>query len=1253
MKLFGFNILREEPPESIPTIAPKIKDDGAITISSPGPLSSGLYIDLEATVKNEGELVTKYRDISIHPEIDAAIDEVVNEAIVSEEGEKTVDILLDEAPIPPKIKELIQQEFDQVLKLLEFNTMPYQIFRNWYVDGRLYYLILLDKEKPLEGIKELRYLDPRKVRKIRQVKQLKDKKIGNIPLQKVDSEFYIYSDKSLIAGQTAQIQNFSTTATGVKIAKDSIVHVTSGMTNSAGNMVLSYLHKAIKPLNMLRSMEDSCVIYRISRAPERRIFYIDVGNLSHIKAEQYVKDIMTKHKNKVVYNAETGEIKDDRRIMCYSLDTKIPLLDGRTLTLETIIKEYKAGKKNWVYSCDPITGKFFPGPIDWAGITKKNTKVVKVTFDNGKSIICTPDHKFPVWGKGFIEAQNLIGESIIPGYRRMQKMHNSGNEYEQIFKNDTKKWEYTHREVSRWKDSVGLKEEMVHDVFYAFLPKNTIHHLDYNRFNNSPSNLKMMNRNDHMKYHWDMAKFGAGRRPNKSEDFTPEWKRKISLARKGKVHHCKTWKITTPDNEILIIENLNNFCREFSLNRTNIKNKFGSKKYHAEILKNHKAISVEYIEQTMDVGSITIDQNETYHSHHTYLLDAGVYTKNTMLEDFYIPRREGGKTTQIDTLPAGCLSMDTKVPLLDGRTLTINEISRELNDNKQLWAYSCDPKTGKIEPGLISWAGVTQKSAKVMKITLDNNEEIICTLDHKFPIYDKGFIRADELTINESMIPFYSNNNGRNGYAQIYQNNDKKWQLIHKMVIDWKESHNLREEFVYSTKGVFDVRHHKNHNKFDNTPENLVWMNWHDHQKYHKDHVPHNFAESGTKAAKQKMQWLKENDIQTYTNIKIKRINSLKQTVLKRNANKPKTIKLPLSTIRKNIWLSYSTEFKKEFGKRKSDSFKITRNKNKIFYEQLHKENQRLVIDNEIICKIIDIIKEKTSHQITIKEVVDRLNSDSRILEKFKVLNQHKKTPNYSIDQGICSKAIINGIKDNGYTSWSDFRRKESVHNHRIINIEYLSEPIEVGTLTVDGNEIYHNHHTFALSVGIFTKNSNLGQIEDIKYFQNKLYNSLNVPISRLNPEYAFDIGRATQISRDEVKFSKFIDRLRLKFSTLFLDILEKNLVLKRVLTPEEWNQIAYYIRFKYHRDNCFTELKDQELMQARFNLLMMADPYVGKYLSNKNVRTHILKQNEKDIEENDMEIAEEIDNPQYMPPEMDMGMGGLPLSADHKIRNN
>ena len=646
IELFGFEIKKKGADVvEIPSFSPVESDDGALTVSAGG--AYGTYLDLEGSSKNEAEIVAKYREMSLQPECEQAIDEIVNEAIVKDGNKAIVDINLDDLDdinVPDRIKKLITDEWNNVSELFNFNNYGYEIFRRWFIDGRMYYHVMIDETNPRLGIQEMRYIDPRKIRKVRNMRR---ERRGNIFVNIVASEFYMYTERGFRGSSATGMEN-----QGLRIAKDSIVQITSGLTDKDNKMVLGFLHKAIKPMNQLRMLEDATVIYRISRAPERRIFYIDVGSLPKMKAEQYVKDMMTRHKNRLVYDATTGDVRDDRKFMCYSMDTKIPLLDGRTLTLDEITTEYEAGKENWVYSCDPVTGKFVPGPVSWAGITKRNSQVVKVTFDNGKSITCTPDHKFPVWNKGLVEAKDLVGESIIPGYRRMKSLYAGGPEYEQIFKNDTKTWEYTHREVARWKDSVGLREEMVHSQFYIDEPKKTIHHRNYKRLNNDPNNLVMMNRYDHIKYHADCARY-AFKTPNKSEDFTPEWRANLSKAAKLRKPLCKTWKINTPTGEQLIIENLSAFCRENNLNRSNIKGDHGSKKFYANQLRNHKAVSVEWLDDQIDVGCLTIDLEETYHSNHTYLLDAGVYTKNTMLEDYWLPRREGGRGTEISTLPSG------------------------------------------------------------------------------------------------------------------------------------------------------------------------------------------------------------------------------------------------------------------------------------------------------------------------------------------------------------------------------------------------------------------------------------------------------------------------------------------------------------------------------------------------------------------------------------------------------------------------
>lgn len=321
-ELFGFEIKRKQ--QEPVSFAPKTNDDGAVVVAEGGVY--GTYVDLDGSIRTEAELVNKYREMGQHPEVDAAIDDIVNEVITQESETKVVELVLDDLKQPDRIKKLLINEFDEVLNLLEFNNLAYDVFRRWYVDGRLYYHAILDESDLKKGIIELRYIDPRKIRKVRE--QKKKKVVAtNVPMNQTASEYYIYNDKGFAktAGTAALPTN---TIGGIKIAKDSIIHCTSGLTSLNGDLVQSYLHKAIKPLNQLRSMEDSLVIYRISRAPERRIFYIDVGNLPKMKAEQYLRDIMTKFKNKLVYDASTGEVRDDRKFMTMLEDFWLPRREG-------------------------------------------------------------------------------------------------------------------------------------------------------------------------------------------------------------------------------------------------------------------------------------------------------------------------------------------------------------------------------------------------------------------------------------------------------------------------------------------------------------------------------------------------------------------------------------------------------------------------------------------------------------------------------------------------------------------------------------------------------------------------------------------------------------------------------------------------------------------------------------------------------------------------------------------------------------
>ena len=323
VQLFGFEISRKKgkqenasPDETSKTFALPQNDDGAVTIQSGAYY--GTYVDLDGVVRNEIELITRYREMSMQPELETAIDEIVNEAIVNNSKDKAVEINMDDLKQPEAVKKKIRDEFDTVLKLLNFGNMGHEIFRRWYIDGRMFYHVIIDEKKANEGVLELRYIDPRRIRKIREIQKTKDPRTTIDIIKKVN-EYYLYNERGIIGAHSNL---------GAKIAVDAIVNVNSGLMDSKRAMVLSYLHKAIKPLNNLRMIEDATVIYRLSRAPERRIFYIDVGNMPTIKAEQYLKDIMSKYRNKLVYDSTTGEIKDDRKHLSMLEDFWLPRREG-------------------------------------------------------------------------------------------------------------------------------------------------------------------------------------------------------------------------------------------------------------------------------------------------------------------------------------------------------------------------------------------------------------------------------------------------------------------------------------------------------------------------------------------------------------------------------------------------------------------------------------------------------------------------------------------------------------------------------------------------------------------------------------------------------------------------------------------------------------------------------------------------------------------------------------------------------------
>lgn len=962
-EIFGYEISKkkDKAPQAAVVTPVTPRDDGASIVYSSDSGSygaaAGYYgyqFDLDGVVRNESQMINQYRTVACFPEVDGAIEAIVNDAVIIEQGCDPVSLNLDGLPKQyHPLRDTIREHFDHVLNVLNFNDNCHDIFKRWYIDGRLYYYVMIDPKNPKKGIVDLKYIDPRKIRKVIEYQRENRNGIDVIVGQK---SYYIFNDAGL---QSA--------ALGVKLSTDSIINVRSGLVDANTGEVISHLFKGIKPANQLKMMEDALVIYRITRAPERRVFYVDVGNLPGLKAEQYVNNVMNKFRNKVVYDAETGEVKNNRNYM-------------------------------------------------------------------------------------------------------------------------------------------------------------------------------------------------------------------------------------------------------------------------------------------------------------------------SVCEDFFLPRREGGKATEIQTLP-GCLAMDTKVSLLDGRELSIHDIEHEMKQGKQLWTYSCHPETGKVVPGLITWAGVTQKSAKVMKLTLDNGETITCTPDHKFPIKDVGFVRADQLKVNDSLIPLYrrtqyiAKHKPNQTYEQVYDNETHEWQFTHRLVSNYIDTNcDIKHPVI----------HHADFNRFNNDPTNLVKMTWDDHvrvhnenntlQKYWQDvkdrgeweHVRAKHAEM----THQKWLALDEEE-------RIRRISQLRSSCHEYwDSLSPEQYQQRCKNISDNInkYLASLTDEQREQraaycrinvakAKRASlialqdpikqaqrvekvkqwwdldDHRQVRSTQNKERYANMdpskrealrlqnvaiHEEQQMLVIDDYIAKFVVDLCKNKTTHQMKASDIVAVLNSNDEIVDRFRMLNKGKKTANWD------GWFTVNNLKNlmcryYGFETWKRFRHNAKYLNHRIVAIQWLDDPIEVGTLTIDIDEIYHNYHTFALSCGVFTKNSqNLSEIADIEYFQKKLYQSLNVPRQRLLNDNVMSIGNPNEVTREELAFAKFIQRLRNRFNVLFKEALRIQLITTNCIRQSDWEKIRNCIYFEYQHDNYFEELKRIEVFNERMTQLQTADGFKGIYFSKEYIVRNILEMTQEEWEEIQQQMKQE-----------------------------
>lgn len=340
--LFGWQAQRTPEEQTQPiSFTPKDIDDGALNIA-PVMGAMGTVLDLDNGVRSDIELINRYRTMAEHPEVDAAIEEICNEMVSGDEPD-TVKIVLDDLQQSAKVKQVLEEVFDEVMELLDFRRTGYDLVRRWYTDARVYMHAIIDPKNPSAGLQEVRYIDPRKIKKVREVEKIRVKNNANnaqpsgyAVVTRTKAEYYVYNDAGFQPNSIGDLSQSFGGTTGLKIAPDTIIYVTSGLTDPLGTRVVGYLQKAVKPLNQLRMLEDASIIYRLSRAPQRRIWKIEIGNQPKLKGEQYIKDIMTKHKNRLVYDSNTGEIRDDRKFQTILEDFWIPTRNGVGTSVETL-----------------------------------------------------------------------------------------------------------------------------------------------------------------------------------------------------------------------------------------------------------------------------------------------------------------------------------------------------------------------------------------------------------------------------------------------------------------------------------------------------------------------------------------------------------------------------------------------------------------------------------------------------------------------------------------------------------------------------------------------------------------------------------------------------------------------------------------------------------------------------------------------------------------------------------------------------
>jgi hypothetical protein len=810
-----------------------------------------------------------YDQMNFDHEISAALDTIADFGTEPDEVTSAPFLLkYNDEPTASEIQ-ILEKSLNQWIRLNKITKRLWRMFRSTLVYGDQFFI--RDPETFI-----LYWIDPAKVEKVI-VNESDGKKIESYFVKNVDLNM-----KSLVA--TNQLNKLSNEAFGANsivfsppmqgnmnyvsggyggagtanyqdggstaVDAEHIVHIslTDGMT-AAWPFGLSILEQIYKVYKQKELLEDSILIYRVHRAPERRMFFIDVGTMPPSKAQQYLERVRYEVQQKRIPSRTGGGanvVDSTYNPMCLDMNTEIPLLDGRIMTISQLAEEYKEGKENWVYSTDPITGKIVPGNITWAGITRKDAQVIKITLDNGETIISTPDHKIPVLGKGFVEAQYLTKDDPLISFetRHVSLSKDKERSYEQIYDHEINDWKFTHRVVAEFFKDIEKHQEFVFNEDCKNDVKDTVHHKDYNRYNNNPRNLQWMNRHDHTMYHtftkkefWEnISEDESIRIKNKIRKSlekyrleNPDWKEryenrdiswiqemkdnepgKFYAWRKKLGHSLSTFYKSGSDraselkekaaNNLLknkatnqqlnftqpmltrlieivkqhdsdrlgTIDSVNSdekFMRLLSESNPKLPNstgnvkadkftnsklermydKFGYKNWKDFKKKisnyNHRIVSIEWLENTQDVGTITVDGGEKWHKHHTFAVKSGIFVKNSILEDYFFAVTSEGRGSKVEVLPGG-----ENLGEIDDLRYFNNKMMRALGVPSSYLPTGPEDGTAAVNDGRVGTAFIQE--FRFAKVVARYQQQIIEPLDLEF----KLFLKHRGITIDNSLF---------------------------------------------------------------------------------------------------------------------------------------------------------------------------------------------------------------------------------------------------------------------------------------------------------------------------------------------------------------------------------------------------------------------------------------------------------------------------------------------------------------------